>query len=212
MIMQSCRMPSIESITPSATGCYFAASVCGLSQALSLKEQKGLIILVRLIDKAIWEYTMVRDVVLEEVKESGRTFQQIRKRLSRKRFKSKFRSVLINGIQPIYTATIIDHLENLLNALNRINKMRALFPIITGNNGALLANMRAAIEHAEERIESDMGKSVVLNLSSDAHELRIDSHLIHMVDIADELALLYIKIRTFIEYKATYGAIKNLLK
>ncbi len=210
--MQSCRMPSIESITPSATGCYFAASFCGLNQALSLKEQKGLIILVRLIDKAIWEYTMVRDVVLEEVKESRRTFEQIRRRLSRKRFRPKFRSVLINGVQPIYTATIIDHLENLLNALNRINKMRRLFPVIKGNNVALLVNMRAAIEHAESRIDSDMEKSVVLHLSSDAHELRIDSHLIYMVDIADELALLYIKVRTFIEYKVTYSAIKNLLK
>lgn len=210
--MQSCKMPSIENITPSTTGCYFAASFCGLNQALSLKEQKGLVLLVRLMDKAIWEYTMVRNVVLEEVKEAGRTFPQIRQRLSSKRFKPKFRSVLVNGVQPIYTATIIDHLENLLNALNRINKMRALFPSITGKNIALLASMRAAIEHAESRIESDMGKSVVLNLSSDAHELRIDKHLIYMDDIADELAILYLKIRSFIDCRMTLRAIKNLLK
>ncbi len=211
MRMQNCKMPSIENDIPSATGCYFAASFCGLNQALSTKEQKGLVILVRLIDKAVWEYTMVREVVLEEVKESRLTFSQINRRFSR-RFKPKFRSVLINGVQPIYTATIIDHLENLLNALNRINKMRAVFPSITGNNIALLASMRAAVEHAETRFEGHVGNSPVLNLSSDAHELRIDGYHIYMADIADELRVLYLKIISFIERKVTCSKIKNLLK
>lgn len=141
-------MPDISHIEPSAIGCYLACSLVGLVPG-GPEDDERFKLVARLIDKAIFEYQMTREAVLAEVAENKMSFEEIRKR--------------DNG-QFLYTCTIINHLENCIDAIVRIYKLINL----DSQNRSTLTKFRNAIEHMESRIMEGATGPVALDLSEDA--------------------------------------------
>ncbi len=181
-------MPDISDLGPIATGCFLASCLAGFDAIKPEKDRKYITVLSRLIDKAKNEYTWARESALAEEKETSLTYEEILKR---------------NNGQYIYTCTIINHLENCINALARIYKIvRNLNFEIDNDKDKAITDVRNCIEHMDREIDKGIVGYVCLNVSEDALSIYIGegskTKELKIVDIAEQIGILHKKITEFI--------------
>lgn len=146
MLVKECKMPDISDLEPTVVGCFLAASLAGGLKGRSRETKACLPVLARLIDKSKTEYLIAREAVIEEEKEGKLTYEEIMKRG--------------NG-QYLYTCTIINHLENCINAISRIYKLLEILPKECSYSPDRNINaIRNAIEHMEDRISRSLSGSL----------------------------------------------------
>jgi hypothetical protein len=186
MIVKECKMPDISDLKPSITGAFLLTSLVGLDANKTKDEISCLSVIARLIDKARYEYLIAREATIDEEKEGKLTYDKIIKR---------------DEGQYLFTFTIINHLENCLNALSRIYKLHKL---LTPKNQFLtpqkqnVNKTRNHIEHIEDRIARSITGSRSLNISGDALTVEIAGENLNLNDVANEIRLLYSEIRNII--------------
>jgi len=186
MIVKECKMPDISDLKPSATGAFLLTSLVGLDANKTKDEISCLSVIARLIDKTRVEYLMAREAAIAEEKEGKLTYDEIIKR---------------NEGQYLFTCTIINHLENCLNALSRIYKLHKL---LTPKNQFLTSQkqsvnkIRNNIEHIEDRIARSIPGSRSLNISEDALIVEIAGENLRLDDVANEIRFLHGEIRRII--------------
>lgn len=186
MIVKNCKMPDISDLKPSVIGAFLLTSLVGLDKNKTKDEVSCFSVIARLIDKAKLEYLLAREAAIDEEKEGKLTAAEITKR---------------NKGQYIFTCTIINHLENCLNALSRIYKLHKLLlpqhQFITGKNQNII-KIRNHIEHIDDRIIHSVPGSRSLNISEDALSIEIAGETLQINDLADEIRLLHGEIRRVI--------------
>ncbi len=177
-------MPDISDLKPSVVGHFLLTSLAGFDKKHTKKTMACLSVLSRLIDKAIYEYSIARETVIKDEKENKLTYEEIMNR---------------NDGQYMYVCPIINHLENCINALSRIFKLLKLLPKeYTLAHQRKIDDIRNTIEHMDERISSSRQGSLSLNISEDALSVEITGQIIKLEDIADQIRVLYKEIRDFI--------------
>jgi len=138
--------------------------------------------IVRLVDKAIDEYSRAREAMIEEQLEPLRNEEEMRK----------------EG-RIIYAPTIINHLENCINSISRFFKMYDRLkaipsgPVIDRNIRRIaetykdeIKGIRDIIEHFDERIQQDQiqeGQKVALWVSLDYSKIEILDEEIKISDL-----------------------------
>lgn len=181
-------MPDISDLGPIATGCFLASCLAGVDALKSEKDRKYITVLSRLIDKAKNEYIWAREAALAEEKETGLTYEEILTR---------------DSGQYIYTCTIINHLENCINALSRIYKIvRKLNFDIDNKQDKAITDVRNCIEHMDKEIHAGISGPVCLNISEDALYIYIGQNTkvkeLKIVDIANQIKTLHGQIVRYI--------------
>ncbi|MCK5211906.1 hypothetical protein KAJ89_04350 [Candidatus Parcubacteria bacterium] len=157
MLVTKCNIPDISDLKLNATGCFIAGLLTGKYKNIDPKMEKYITVLVRLVDKAIYEYKMTREAVLDEVKENGLSYKQIIKR---------------GKGQLLHTTVIINHLENCINAIARCNK---ILKRITNKHtsSSEIQKVRNSIEHMDQRIADEESGPASLNISEDSLAIEI---------------------------------------
>lgn len=173
MIVERCEMPEIF-VDGSAIPRFLTVSLIG---AFDETNSRYFVLLGRLIDKARNEYTYAREAAQEEERESGMTFAQIERR---------------NKGQFFYTVTLINHLENSLNALSRIYKiLRQIKYEYTSPIDTSVKDIRDMIEHMDRDIALAKSGSVSLNISKDARHIEILNSSLCLDELAEEIETLH---------------------
>lgn len=175
MIIEKCSMPDISYEKDKALSSFIAHSLGGAYLHLTEEKRRLLPLMARLVDKSKQEYLYAREAALEEEKESKLPFWKIEIR---------------NKGQYIYAATIINHLENCINAISRIYKSldRLEVNVVPNNSISVIRNN---IEHMDERIsKEDRSGSVSLNISNDALQLELVNDYLSINDLAEEIVRL----------------------
>lgn len=184
MLVIECKMPDISDLKPSVVSHFLLTSLAGFDKKHTKKTMVCLSVISRLIDKAIYEYSVARETAIEDEKENKLTYAEIMNR---------------NDGQYMYMCPIINHLENCINALSRIFKLLALLPKeYSFAHQKQIVDVRNTIEHMDERISSSRQGSLSLNISKDALSVEITGQIIKLEDIADQIRLLYREMRDFI--------------
>lgn len=148
-------MPDISDLHPSAKGVFLAKSIIGGYEKTEEKTQLKLAVSVRLIDKAIHEYSYARNAVLVGEAESAMSYEDINRR---------------GQGQLIYGANITNHLENCINALGRIY---ATMKNGKGSVSQTVKNMRNMVEHMDEKMRKGVYGPIGLDISEDASSIKI---------------------------------------
>ncbi|MCK5061095.1 hypothetical protein KAR28_00935 [Candidatus Parcubacteria bacterium] len=176
---------------PKVIACYLAGSLAGSGVGMDKKIELSRKNLVRLIDKAIYEYKMARETIIEE-------------------FSSKE-----NGV--IYIHIIINHFENCLNSIHRVFN---LYESIKRNqNGPyidrslkkltkvhkdVVRKIRNMVEHIDDDIQNDRiqnGQAVALRVTKDYKAIEIGDNSIKLTEVVDVLNHLYDISRIVANYK-----------
>ncbi len=137
---------------------------------------------IRLIDKAIFEYTLARQAVLDQIAESERPYEE-----------------LLTG-RVIYMFGFTDHMENCINATRRLLALMQYLrsdlssPPQDKIKGRLidahaspLIDIRDTLEHMGEKISKDEildGHPVVLSLGDDQASVQLGRHAISFLSLA----------------------------
>ncbi len=180
-------MQDISDLKPSVTGAFLLTSLVGLHKNKTQDEVSCLSVIGRLIDKARVEYLMAREAAINEEKEGKMTHDELIKR---------------NEGQYFFVCTIINHLENCINALSRIYKLHKL---LTPKNQFLTTQkqkvnrIRNHVEHIEDRIANSTPGPRALNISQDALMVEIAGDNLSLDDVANEIRFLHNGIRRIIE-------------
>ena len=172
-----------------------------LSQNASLIRRN----LVRLVDKAIYEYSLARQAVLDQMAESKRTYEE-----------------MING-RIIYMFGFTDHMENCLNATRRILGLlqhlradvsapiqdRITRRLVDAHAGSLI-EIRNTFEHIETSInDNDLGEnqSVVLSYGEDQNSVQIGRHSLSFASLVTILKAVHSEAKRLLDEPHTISAV-----
>ncbi|TSA44403.1 hypothetical protein D4R51_03870 [bacterium] len=187
---KKCKMPDLISLAKmKVLGSYLLSSLTGADDKLDFRFIQYRRVFVRLADKAIYEYQIAREAVIEQIndKDGG-----------------------------IYLAKIINHLENCINSVRRLLYLfdriksdrknpfiidRSLRRLIESKSSQIV-DMRDIIEHIDTEILGGKIKNdqtIALDISDNASEIMIggfnlsltdlSSLITHFHSIASELAV-----------------------
>lgn len=165
---------------PKILSCYLAGVLVGVSKGMDKKVELSRINIVRLIDKAIYEYKMAREAILDEINRKD---------------------------QHIYTVSIINHLENCINSIVRVfnlyknikrnpagPKMDSTSKKLVEAHEREIRNIRDVLEHIDKEIRSDSikdGQSIALRLSKDYKFIEIAAYSMRLIDVVNTLKHFY---------------------
>lgn len=161
---KECKMPDLSHLAQKKVlGLYLLSGLIGSDNNLSKKFILYRKVFVRLADKAVYEYSMAREAIIDQInnKDGG-----------------------------IYIAPIINHLENYINTVRRLyylfdrikSKKQGLFFIDKNLRKSIdsqlsqIKDIRNLVEHIDGAIskgEIKDGQTIALDLSEDASEIRI---------------------------------------
>jgi hypothetical protein len=153
--------------------------------------------LVRLVDKAIHEYSLAREAVLNQINEAQRSPEEMR------------------GGRVLYMFGFTDHMENCLNAMRRVLGLlqhlrsdmsappqdRLARRLIEAHTGSLI-DVRNTFEHFGSAINNNEigdGQMVVLSYSDDQNGVCIGNHALSFDSIAKILRALHAEATTLLE-------------
>lgn len=145
--------------------------------------------IVRLVDKAIFEYTLARQAVLDQIAESQRPLEE-----------------LLSG-RIIYMFYFTNHMENCVNAVRRvIGLLEALrsdtsAPVqdritrrLTSAHAGSLLHLRDLLEHIGSAINADQiwdGHAAVLSLGPDESSVCIGAHQLSFFSLTTIMSALH---------------------
>ena len=182
MIPTECRMPSLypelERLQPRLLLLTAFVGNGALSQRAALIRRN----LVRLVDKAVYEYSLAREAVLEQLNEAHRSNEE-----------------MLQG-RIIYMFGFTDHMENCLNAMRRVLDLlqylrsdksapaqdRVARRLVEAHAGSLI-DVRDTFEHIGSAINNNEfgeGQMVVLAYGDDQNSVCIGSHSLSFNSIA----------------------------
>ena len=160
--------------------------------------------LVRLVDKSIFEYTLARQAILDQVAESQRPYEE-----------------MLKG-RIIYMFGFANHMENCLNAVRRvIGLLEALRSDISAPaqdritrrlvdaHAAPLIDIRDILEHMGSAVNADEiedGHSVILSLGSDESSVCIGAHSLSFSSLATIIKAIHSEAKRLLEEPHTAGA------
>lgn len=138
--------------------------------------------LVRLVDKAIFEYTLARQAVLDQIAESKRPYEE-----------------MIKG-RVIYMFGFTNHMENCLNAVRRVIGLLEVLRSdvsapaqdritrrLVDAHAAPLIDIRDILEHMGSAVNEDEiqdGHAVILSLGPDESSVCIGAHSLSFSSLA----------------------------
>lgn len=161
-MFEDCRMPDlskrIEKVTPS----FLASRFAGLNKKFSKKEfDHAISQIVRLSDKALYEYQIAREGVIRQIESSDE----------------------------ITFISVVNHLENCINSLSRVHKFFKIFndrefsktvpkeiKTLAKKKNESIIDFRNTIEHMDEKVSeiSRDGKSgTMMFVNEDASKIQI---------------------------------------
>jgi len=182
MIPTECRMPplypELERLQPNLLLLAAFVGNGALSQSASLIRRN----LVRLVDKAVYEYSLAREAVIDQIEESQRSYEE-----------------LVAG-RIIYMFGFTDHMENCLNAMRRSldllqhlrsdpsapSQDRIKRRLIEAHAGSLI-DVRNIFEHVGSAINNnEFGEDqmVILSYADDQTGVCIGKHSLSFSSIA----------------------------
>ncbi len=171
------QIPDISDLKPSVAGHFLLASLGGFVQKKGETFYRAYAVASRLVDKARTEYLEAKESIEAEEAERKMSYEEILKR---------------NEGQFMYTATIINHLENCVNAVARIHK---LLPLLNSEyvpaNAKNMADIRNTIEHIEERIARAVEGPASLYFLEDKLTLQVGVDSISILQLAKEIQNLH---------------------
>lgn len=169
---------------------YLVGALVGTEKGVSEKLTYLRVNIVRLVDKAIDEYLEAKEAMTNE------QLDLLRSEKEKKRD---------GGF--IYTHTIINHLENCINSVNRFFKLYdqlktiRLGPQIDRNIRHIaeshkkeIEDIRNTVEHIDEEVQKDQvkkGQTVVLWVSPDYSYIKILDNKMKMKDLASAINSIY---------------------
>jgi len=197
MIPTECRMPSLfpelERLQPKLLLLVSFIGNGTLSQNAALIRRN----LVRLVDKAIFEYSLARQAVLDQIAESQRSYEE-----------------MLNG-RIIYMFGFTDHMENCLNATRRVldllQHLRADLsaPIqdritrrLVDAHADSLIDIRNTFEHIGNTINNnEFGENqiVVLSFGEDQSSVRIGKHSLSFSSLVTILKAVHSEAKKLLE-------------
>ncbi|MDY0978967.1 hypothetical protein [Stenotrophomonas sp. CFBP8994] len=197
MVPTECRMPSLYPelgrLQPQLILLAFFVGNGTLSQNAALIRRN----LVRLIDKAVYEYSLARQTVLDQIAESQRSYEQML------------------GGRVIHMFGFTDHMENCLNATRRaldlLQHLRADLSapaqdrirrrLIESHAGSLI-EVRNMFEHVGDAINNNEfgeGEMVILSYGDDQRGVCIGSNSLSFDSIATILRGIHEEARRLLE-------------
>jgi hypothetical protein len=204
MIPTECNMPSLypvlERLHPKLLLTVVFVGNGSLSQSASLIRRN----LVRLVDKAVYEYSNARQAILDQMQESQRSYEEML------------------GGRVIYMFGFTDHMENCLNAIRRVLDLlqhlradisapaqdrlkRRLIESLSGS----LVDIRNTFEHVGSAINNNEfgdGSMVVLGYGEDQHSVCIGNHTLSFHSIATILRAAHAEAKRLLEEPHRAGA------
>lgn len=204
MIPSECRMPALyPELARLQPRLLLLAAFIGngtLSQNAALIRSN----LIRLTDKAVYEYSLARQAVLDQIAESQRSYEE-----------------MVGG-RVIYMFGFTDHMENCLNAMRRaldlLQHLRADSSsppqdrlrrrLIDAHAGSLI-DIRNVFEHVGDAINSNEfgeGEMVVLSYGDDQNSIRIGKHSLSFNSIATILRGIHEEAKRLLEEPHQAGA------
>jgi len=179
---KTCKMPDLSPLTEKkAVGSYLLSSLVGSNSNLGPNFILYRKLFVRLADKAIYEYSIVREAVIDQIndKDGG-----------------------------IYIVPIINHLENCINALRRLFCLFKYIKSVKQNYFFIDRNLRRSIdikfhqikglrnliEHMDEKILKGgikKGQTIALDISEDASEIMIGDIRLSTTDLSNLIKSFY---------------------
>jgi len=190
---RECKIPDLSHLTEKkATSSYILTGLIGSDNNLDPKFVLFRKLFVRLADKAIYEYSMAREAVIDQIKDKD------------------------GGI---YIVPIINHLENCINSLRRLFHLfdhlkkakyspiffdRTLRKLLDSKNEAI-QGIRNSIEHIDNLIingKISEGQTIALDISEDSSKLVIGSKKISTNDLANLISHFYHIARELAIYNA----------
>jgi hypothetical protein len=160
---------------------------------LTQKEQAYIRLFIRLIDKALYEYSIARDAVNAGIEEFKGKLKKI---------PSNLRPIIIGG-RPLFIFDFVDHMETCLNTIRRLYGLK---DTIDNERGGLeqmerlkrkfveahfyeLTSMRGVIQHMDDDIQQGKFKGpVALTMSENDEEVEISDCSIRFTDIEGVLS------------------------
>lgn len=155
----------------------------------------------RLVDKAIYEYQIARQAVLDEIEIGLHGTEMVEKVMLR-----DDRPISVGG-RPLFILKFIDHFENCINALHRLLKLferlsndPMLSKLPREKRKALEAfsksvpKLRHTVEHVENAISNDEivpGQPVMVAINAAGDRAQIGPHEVEFADVERTLRLLY---------------------
>jgi hypothetical protein len=173
-------MPDLSHLETLIPG-FMTAVLVADGKLLTSRERLYVRIFVRLVEKAINEYTKARRHIIAEVEEAQRSAEEMTKHGRR-----------------LYLLGIINHMENCINAARRLF---SLLDSVKRERGGLsidrslrkrieshyekIRDIRVAVEHIEGEIQKDAGtKPVMLALTDDEDGVQIAGYKLKFEDLA----------------------------
>lgn len=186
---KECKMPDLSYLTKKkAVGAYLLSSLIGSDSNLNQKFILYRKLFVRLADKAIYEYSMAREAVIDQVK---------------------------NKDDSIYIVSIINHLENCINSLRRLfylfDRLKNLISFdrmlrrLVDSKNKHIKDIRDSIEHTDGLIfkgEISKGQTIMLDISEDSSEIMIVNEKISTNDLFNLIKQFYEIARELAIYNA----------
>ena len=175
----------------------FAQGDRGISRRTALNRR----VFVRLIDKAISEYTQARALVIAQIAEGQQDLEEVPKSVSN-----------------IYMFSFIDYMENCISTVRRI--LRFLERLKGNQDGlmfnrsirkhiksltASIVNVRNAIEHMDEKIQNDLvqeDQPVMLKLADSQDGVTIAGESLKFTDLSSLLKQLHSLGKNMAEWRA----------
>lgn len=204
MVPKKCNMPSLyPELTRLDPQLLLLSAFIGNG---TLSKNAGLIRrnLVRLVDKAIIEYTLARQAILDQIAESERPYEE-----------------MLKG-RIIYMFGFTNHMENCLNAVRRVI---GLLDALRSDNSAPaqdrikrrlldahvapLIEIRNVLEHMGSAVDADEiqdGHAVILSLGSDESSVCIGAHSISFSSLATIIKAIHSEARRLLEEPHAQGA------
>ncbi len=180
MLVKKSSMPSLPKPPNSLVNMFILTALGGFPH-IPEEQKAGLGIIARVVDKARWEYNYAQKLILKEERENNMTYDQIMKR---------------NEGQYMYFSFITDHLESCINSISRAYRLLELnFPDKRSKVTKAVADVRNAIEHAEDRIEAGILGPNAVDISADALIINISGVSLKMQDVASEIIRLEEKVK-----------------
>ena len=144
-------MSEIIKVKYSLVSVYLAGALVGYDQYEDKKTTSLKKNILRLIDKAIYEYNEAVEAINAEINENNRSYEDMMK----------------NGTR-MHTHLIINHFENCFNSLNRVFKLyekirrnkdapkiEELLERLAGLYESHIRDMRNTVEHIDDEIQDD---------------------------------------------------------
>lgn len=197
MVPTKCNMPSLypelEGLVPQLLLLSLFMGNGNLSRNAGLIRRS----LVRLVDKAVYEYTLAREAILNQIEESQRPDEE-----------------MLKG-RIIYMFGFTNHMENCLNSVRRvIGLLEALRSDVSAPaqdritrrlvdaHVASLIDIRDILEHMGSAINADEiqdGHAAILGLGSDESSVCIGAHSLSFSSLATIIKAIYSEAKRLLE-------------